>query len=235
MQLEFKQVKKYYQGRLALDIGRLVIPEHPVTAVVGPNGAGKSTLLQVAAGLLEAEEGEIWYDKSRRIPQKDVTMVFQQPYLLDTTVRRNIACPLKIRKWPSGEIRETVERLSRELGLEPLLDKRADRLSLGEAQKVSLARALSFCPKLLLLDEPCASIDSYTTQEIEKLLLKIRREGQTKILLVTHNLAQARRLADYVVLLHEGRVVEGQETEAFFESPGHPLAGKFIKGELLIE
>lgn len=206
----------------------------PLLPSSSTNGAGKSTLLNILADLLPKDEGEILYEESPMPPLKEMTMVFQQPYLMGTTVEKNIAYPLKLRKVPQEEQEKRIENLSEELNLSHLLKKRAAALSLGEVQKVALARALSFEPGLLFLDEPCASIDPHATQEIERLLLKIKKEKQTTILLVTHNLAQAKRIADYVVLLHEGRVIESAEAEAFFTEPAHPLTKKFIEGELLL-
>lgn len=232
--IEIKNLKKSYGKQCVLDIASLTLPAHAVTAIVGPNGAGKSTLLNILADLLPKDEGEILYEESPMPPLKEMTMVFQQPYLMGTTVEKNIAYPLKLRKVPQEEQEKRIENLSEELNLSHLLKKRAAALSLGEVQKVALARALSFEPRLLFLDEPCASIDPHATQEIERLLLKIKKEKQTTILLVTHNLAQAKRIADYVVLLHEGRVIESAEAEAFFTEPAHPLTKKFIEGELLL-
>ena len=107
-------------------------------------------------------------------------------------------------------------------------------LSLGEIQKTALARAVSFGPELLMLDEPCASIDTHATLEIERMLLKSNMERHTTIILVTHDLAQARRVAGRIVLLNHGKVVECSETERFFRHPDREETRKFIEGKLLI-
>lgn len=232
--IEIKNLKKSYGKQSVLDIESLTLPAQAVTAIVGPNGAGKSTLLNILADLLPKDEGEVLYDKCAVVPAKEMTMVFQQPYLIDTTVQKNIAYPLKLRNVSLEKQEKIIKELAEELNLTHLLTKRANALSLGEVQKVALARALSFEPKLLFLDEPCASIDPHATQEIEKLLLKIKKEKQTTILLVTHNLAQAKRIADHVVLLHEGKVVESAEAGMFFAAPAKTLTKKFIEGELLL-
>lgn len=234
MKIEIKNLKKSYNGIPVLDIEYLTIPGNSVTAVVGPNGAGKSTLLNVIGDLIEKDRGEILYGGDREPPLKNMTLVFQEPYLISTGVRENIAWPMKLRKTPDDVIRQRIHALAEELDLGHLLSKRANQLSLGEVQKVALARALSFEPELLLLDEPSASIDPYTTSEIEKLLRKLNEEKRMTIIIVTHNLVQAKRLADFVVLLNQGRVIESCDAVGFFDHPSQPETKKFIKGELLI-
>ena len=234
MELQIRNLKKAYGTHTVLDIGELTVCTGRITAVVGPNGAGKSTLLNILAGLTESDGGEVLYDGSRKLPYQKMTMVFQEPYLISSTVERNIAYPLKIRKVRREEIRERVRTLAEELGLTRLLERRTAGLSLGEIQKTALARALSFGPELLFLDEPCASIDPNATQEIERLLLKRKEEPGMTILIITHDLAQAGRLADRIVLLKEGRVVEACGAEKFFTHPDEEETRRFTGGELLI-
>ena len=234
MKIEIKNLKKSYNGIPVLDIEHLILPENSVTAVVGPNGAGKSTLLNLIADLLEKDSGEILYDGDRTVPLKNMTLVFQEPYLISSGVRENIDYPMKLRKAPAEAVSRQVEVLAAELNLRHLLSKRANQLSLGEVQKVALARALSFEPELLLLDEPSASIDPYTTSEIEKLLKKLNTEKGMTMIIVTHNLAQAKRLADFVVLLNQGNVIESCDADTFFSHPSQPETQKFIKGELVV-
>lgn len=234
MKIEIKHLKKSYNGVPVLDIEHLTIPGNSVTAVVGPNGAGKSTLLNLIGDLFEKDGGEILYDGNGEPPLKDMTLVFQEPYLISTGVGENIAYPMKLRKASAEVIEQRIQELAEELNLGNLLSKRANQLSLGEVQKVALARALSFEPDMLLLDEPSASIDPHTTSEIEKLLKKRNQEKGTTMIIVTHNLAQAKRLADFVVLLNQGKVIECCGADDFFNHPSQPETKKFIKGELLI-
>lgn len=234
MEIDIRNLTKRYGGQTALDIEKLVLPGGAITAVIGPNGAGKSTLLKLIGDLITKDSGEISYGEWGNIPHtKEMTLVFQETYLLNKTIWENIAYPLKIRKQQKKEIGARVQELAEELNLTHLLEKRAGETSLGEAQKAALARALSFYPKLLLLDEPCASIDLNTTAEIEKILKKMNREHQTTILIVTHNLVQARRLADYVVLLEHGSVLEQGENPGFFAHPQRPETRRLIEGETL--
>ena len=234
MRIEIEKLKKAYQGVMVLDIERMTIKTGKITAIVGPNGAGKSTLLNLIGNLIQKDEGRIWYNGDEKVPEKDLTLVFQEPYLIASTVKKNIAYPMKLRKFSKEAIEARIRELAEELNLEALLNKKANQLSLGEVQKVALARALSFKPELLLLDEPCASIDPYTTSEIEKILRKMNHSGGTTMIMVTHNLAQARRLADEVILLKKGKLVECCGSEQFFTHPDNEETKKFVEGELLI-
>lgn len=231
MEIEICNLKKSYGKHMVLDIDSLKLHKQSITAIVGANGAGKSTLFSIIAGLMEADEGCVLYDQSADVPYSKLTLVFQEPYLLHTSVKENIAYPLKIRGYDKAFIQQRVEELARELGISRLLTKKADQLSLGEIQKVALARALSFHPDLLLLDEPSANLDPHTTLEIETMLSKMK---DTTILMITHNLAQAKRVADHVILLHCGKVIEALDAETFFNCPRRSETKKFIEGELLI-
>ena len=234
MRIEIEKLKKAYQGVMVLDIERMTIKTGKITAIVGPNGAGKSTLLNLIGNLIQKDEGRILYNGDEKVPEKDLTLVFQEPYLIASTVKKNIAYPMKLRKFSKEAIEARIRELAEELNLEALLNKKANQLALGEVQKVALARALSFKPELLLLDEPCASIDPYTTSEIEKILRKMNHSGGTTMIMVTHNLAQARRLADEVILLKKGKLVECCGSEQFFTHPDNEETKKFVEGELLI-
>lgn len=234
MKIEIEKLKKTYEGVVVLDIERLTIKTGKITAIVGPNGAGKSTLLNLIGNLIQKDEGTILYNGDTKVPEKDMTLVFQEPYLIGSTVKKNIAYPMQLRKYSKETIEARTQELTQELNLEALLNKKANQLSLGEMQKVALARALSFKPELLLLDEPCASIDPYTTSEIEKILMKMNHFENTTMVMVTHNLAQARRLAAEVILLKKGKLVECCSSEQFFTHSENEETKRFVQGELLI-
>ena len=235
MKLEIKDLKKSYGARTVLEIGSLALPSGVITAVVGPNGAGKTTLLNLLAGLDQRDGGKILYDGREETPSERMTMVFQEPCLITASVRKNIMWPMKIRKTQRERMAGRTEDLARELGLEPLLDRRADRLSAGEKQKTALARALSFEPELLLLDEPSANLDPGTTAEIERLLEKRKRERGLTVVIVTHNLAQAKRLADHVVLLEKGKAVLSCPADVFFGKPFPKEAEAFLCAETVVQ
>ena len=163
-----------------------------------------------------------------------MTQVFQKPYLLSSTVENNIAYPLKLRGWDRERIEARVLQLCEELNLLDLRKKKAWKLSGGETQKVALARALSFYPDLLLLDEPTANIDPATTAEIEQMLIKINENFRTTIVLITHNLAQARRVCERCLFLKDGLLVEEGDAQQLLRMPQNPVTRRFIEGELLI-
>lgn len=234
MKLKVRQLKKTYDGKTVLDLEQAEIQGCKRTAIIGPNGAGKSTLLNLIAGLEEPSAGRIFYDGKEEIPWRDMTQVFQKPYLLSSTVENNIAYPLKLRGWNRERIEVRVLQLCEELNLMDLRKKKAWKLSGGETQKVALARALSFYPDLLLLDEPTANIDPATTAEIEQMLIKINENFHTTIVMITHNLAQARRVCDRCLFLKDGLLVEEGEARQMLRVPQNPITHRFIEGELLI-
>ena len=232
MNITFEKLQKSYDGRKVLDIEKGFIKSGSRTAIIGPNGAGKSTLLKILAGLESADCGSLSYDRSVEFPQTDITMVFQKPYLISTTVEKNIAYPMKLRGYSDDEIENRVTELTEELGLTSFRKQKSWKLSGGETQKVALARALSFKPKLLLLDEPTANVDPYTTAEIEKMLIKASE--YSTIVLITHNLAQAKRVCNEAMMLHEGKAIESGPCHEMLTAPKTLEARKFIEGELLL-
>ena len=232
MNITFEKLQKSYDGRKVLDIEKGIIKSGSRTAIIGPNGAGKSTLLKILAGLESADNGTISYDGSAEFPQMDATMVFQKPYLISTTVEKNIAYPMRLRGFSDDEIEKRITELTEELGLTPFRKQKSWKLSGGETQKVALARALSFKPKLLLLDEPTANVDPYTTAEIEKMLIKASE--YTTIVLITHNLAQAKRVCDEAMMMHEGKIIEFGRCEEVLLRPSSIEARRFVEGELLL-
>lgn len=232
MDVRFENLQKSYDGRKVLDIDTGIIKSGSRTAVIGPNGAGKSTLLRILAGLEKADSGSILYNGNTEFPQMDATMVFQKPYLISTTVEKNIAYPMKLRGFGDEEIEKRVFELTEELGLASFRKQKSWKLSGGETQKVALARALSFKPKLLLLDEPTANVDPYTTAEIEKMLIKASE--YSTIVLITHNLAQAKRVCDEAMMLHDGRLIESGPCEKVLLASSSDKTRRFVEGELLL-
>jgi tungstate transport system ATP-binding protein len=233
---DLKDIAVDYGGRRVLELGELSIREGEVLVVLGPNGAGKSTLLRLL-NLLEAPgSGQIAYrGQPVGFPaplalRREITTVFQHPILLKRSTWDNVVFGLRLRgQQPDGSLTTLVHQLD----LEKLVHTPAERLSGGEAQRVALARALAIRPKVLLLDEPTANLDPYSAGLVEEMVLGLRSERNTTIVLVTHNVFQARRLADRVVMLLGGRIVEAAETDRFFESPRDPRTAAFVRGELV--
>ncbi len=235
MRVYLENLTKEYEGRKILDIGTLLIEDGALCGIIGPNGAGKSTLLNLIAGLIKPTEGSLLYGEglSSSAPFREMTMVFQAPYLIRTTVEKNIAYPLKLRGWADVAIECRIEELTEELGLTNFRKQKSWTLSGGEAQKVALARALSFRPRLLLLDEPTANVDPSTTAEIERMLRKINEKEGTTVVLVTHNLVQAKRVCKEVLFMDQGEVVEFGISETLLRDPKQELTKRFVAGELL--
>ncbi|MFZ9038930.1 MAG: ATP-binding cassette domain-containing protein [Gammaproteobacteria bacterium] len=202
-----------------------------ITGILGPNGAGKSLFLRLLHGLLEPVSGEIrWHhqrlDKTIRRRQ---ALVFQKPVLMRRSVAANIDFVLN----PGTRSRQRRDEVLQHAGLYRQRSQPARLLSGGEQQRLALARALATEPEVLLLDEPCASLDSATTLQIENLLQETSARG-VKIILVTHDIGQARRLADDVIFMHGGRLLEYQTASTFFDSPSSSQARAYLDGKIVI-
>ncbi|HJN59817.1 MAG TPA: ATP-binding cassette domain-containing protein [Alphaproteobacteria bacterium] len=204
-----------------------------ITIIIGPNGAGKSLLLRLCHGLLQPSAGAIsWRGAEGRNPSPHQAMVFQRPVLLRRSVQANIDFALALRKVPRRRRRALIEEALGRAGLKRFAKSSARLLSFGEQQRLALARSWALRPQVLFLDEPTASIDPAATHVIEEVILAMREEG-TKIIMSTHDLGQARRLADEVLFLHRGRLKEKSDAAAFFAAPKNDLAQAFLRGELL--
>lgn len=202
------------------------------TILLGPNGAGKSVLLRMLHGLLTPSGGRlIWATADSRRVRQGHAMVFQRPVMLRRSTRENIEFALRI-----GGVRDDLRATARaaldRVGLASLEDRPARLCSGGEQQRIALARAWALQPEVLFLDEPTASLDPAATRAIEEIIAAMHRAGTT-IVMTTHNLGQARRIADRVLFLHRGRLVEDTAATEFFQQPQSPEAAAFVKGELL--
>jgi tungstate transport system ATP-binding protein len=205
----------------------------PRTVVLGPNGAGKSLLLRLCHGLLHPSSGTItWAGAPPETARQCQAMVFQRPVLLRRSAAANITYVLRLRGIPRRQRRVMVTEILEQAGLLPLAARPARVLSGGEQQRLALARAWALKPQVLFLDEPTASLDPAATQAVEALLEHIHHAG-TKIIMTTHDLWQAYRLADEVLLLHHGRLVEYASASAFFNTPQSKEAAAFLAGKLL--
>jgi tungstate transport system ATP-binding protein len=196
----------------------------PSTIILGANGAGKSVLMRLMHGLLPPSAGRItWSSNGRQ------AMVFQRPVMLRRSALDNVIYALRVAGVAAAE-RPAMDAL-KEVGLADLAHRPARVLSGGEQQRLALARAWALHPEVLFLDEPTASLDPSAAREIENIIRAFDAAG-TKIVMATHNLGQARRLADEVIYLHQGRVLERTPVAQFFSKPATAEAAAFIKGEL---
>jgi len=216
------------QTRL-LDIRSLSFGPIGTTAIMGPNGAGKSLLLRLVHGLVAPTGGKINVNGSSLTDdhRKVQALVFQKPVLLRRSVEANIAFVLKARGLPQSRTQALLKRV----GLAEKAARPARRLSGGEQQRLAMARALATEPHALFLDEPTASLDPTSAKAIEEIIKGVAAEG-VRVLIITHDAAQAKRLADDIVFLHRGKVVEHAGAANFVEAPGSKLAAAYLAGEL---
>lgn len=209
------------------------IDKEGVTIILGPNGAGKSLLLQVAHGLVEPSMGElIWNEQVPQPYQSWRAFVLQKPVLLRRTVKANIEYILSLHKIDKVVHESLIKEALDHTGLTNLADRNARVLSGGEQQRLSIARAWVLQPKVILFDEPTAELDPIGTAYIENLIKTIANKG-TKILMTTHDLGQAQRLANDILFLHQGKLLEYSIAENFFKEPKTKTAQNFIEGKLL--
>jgi len=232
--LEIRQLVFEADGTRLLHDINLSLAYGRRTVILGPNGAGKSLLLRLCHGLLTPTSGEIlWRGAgSRERAIRRQAMVFQRPVMLRRSARANILHTLKVRNVPRDERHERAQAALAMAGLAHLADRPARLMSGGEQQRLALARAWVTEPEVLFLDEPTASLDPAATRSVESLVEGFHAAG-TKIVMATHDLGQARRLADEIVFLHKGRLLEFAPAEEFFETPRTDEARAFTAGELL--
>ena len=217
-------------GRALIEALDLEFRAGPRSIILGPNGAGKSLTLRLAHGLLAPSRGRVVWRGPR--PARRQALVFQRPVMLRRSAAANVDYALALRRVTGAERVRRRDRVLERTGLAELARRPARVLSIGEQQRLALARAWAIEPEVLFLDEPTASLDPAATRAVEEIVAAIHAAG-TKIVMTTHDLGQARRLADEVVFLHRGRLVEAAPAEQFFDQPRSPEAAVFLKGDLL--
>jgi tungstate transport system ATP-binding protein len=211
----------------------LMLPIARRTVVIGPNGAGKSTLLQALHGLLPGATGRVEsLDAEGRPRSPRFALVFQRPVMLRRSARANVEHALAVAGRPSTERAARADAALADVGLAYAEARPARRLSGGEQQRLAIARAQALDPDCLLLDEPTSSLDPAAGAAIERYLLALSARGIGWVM-ATHDLAQARRVAQHVILLHRGRVVESGEAARFFAAPHSDAARRFLAGDWL--
>lgn len=234
--LELRAVSFESRGQTLLRKLTARISAGPPTVVLGPNGAGKSLLLRIAHGLLLPTRGEVRFAGEARALDPGVrrrqAMVFERPVLLRRSAARNVSYALSVAGVPRAERPARVAEVLARTGLKALADRNARVLSAGEKQRLALARAWALSPDLLFLDEPTGALDPSATAAIEALIGAIGAAG-TKIVMTTHDLGQARRLAGEILFLQAGALVEHAPATSFFDHPTSAAARAFLKGELV--
>ncbi len=237
---ELTSITKKYDKEV-LKIDRLKIQKGQIYGVIGPSGAGKSTLLRIINLLIPPDHGTLLFHgqpvpnngAARFEVQRKMTLVFQKPLLFKDSVKNNVAYGLKARGYPRPEVEKRVNTLLEQVGMKELATRRAETLSGGEAQRVAIARAVVFEPELLLLDEPTANLDPVNIELIENMIIKMNRLKAITVLMVTHNIFQARRIAEQVIFIHQGRIVEMGPTKKIFESPQKVETKAYVEGKMI--
>jgi tungstate transport system ATP-binding protein len=231
-----ESVRHQYGSRVVLDVDHLEVRRGETLAIVGPSGCGKSTLLRLLQFLERPTSGRVWFEGQaiEAEPPLDVrrrvTTVFQRPLVLNRSVRANLTYGLHVRgaSGKTGEIDELLEAL----GLGHVAHAHARTLSGGEIQRVAFGRAVAFRPDVLLLDEPTANLDPRNVRLVEDLIRARQAQGVT-LVLATHQIFQARRLAHRAALLLDGQVVEATPTAELFDHPADPRTRAFLSGDMI--
>ena len=241
--LELRGVTYMAGGQRLIEEISVLFRPGPRSIIIGPNGAGKSLLLRLCHGLIRPHAGRVVWGGAAsgtpdgvpaRPPAPLQAMVFQRPVMLRRSVAANVAYGLALGGVPRDRRPARVDEALERTGLGRFARLPARVLSFGEQQRLALARAWALKPQVLFLDEPTASLDPSATHAVEEIINGIHADG-TRIIMTTHDLSQARRLADEVLFLHRGRLIETAPAEAFFTRPQSALAQAFIGGELLWE
>jgi len=231
--IAFEDVSVVVGAVTILDRITLCLAPGTPTVLIGPNGSGKTTLLRAAMGLLAPSRGRVaWGGQGIGAPKRRA-IVFQRPTMLRRSAAGNIRYALGAARIARADRDARLAELLTLVGLEGLGGRPARRLSGGEQQRLALARALARDPTVLFLDEPTASLDPAATKAFEDVIHAVVARG-IKIVMATHDLGAARRLAGEIVMLHRGRVIETGAAAGFFDTPQTGEAMKFISGALLV-
>lgn len=224
-------------GRVLIDGISLSVDAGSFIVVLGPNGAGKSLLLRLLHGLIQPTSGEVQWGGP--LAQSDVVlrmqqaMVFQRPVLLRRSVEANVRYALKWQGVPRPDRVAAIDAALERAGLSGHRRVPARLLSVGEQQRLVVARALAGKPDVMFLDEPTASLDPASVQQIETLLVEANQAG-TAIVLVTHDISQARRLAQDIIFLHQGRIIEQSAAASFFDQAQTEAATSYLNGDIIV-
>lgn len=233
-------IRKKYEHEV-LRVGSLAIKKGEIYGIIGPSGAGKSTLLRIINLLTPPDSGSILfhgkpvsYNGAARLAiQRKMSLVFQKTLLFRDSVWNNVAYGLRARGLALPEIEKRVNALLEQVGMTDLAARRADTLSGGEAQRVAIARAVAFEPELLLLDEPTANLDPGNIEMIEDMVIKMNNLRSITVVMVTHNIFQAHRIAKEVIFIHQGDIIEMGETEKIFSAPAEEKTRAYIEGRMV--
>ena len=239
--VKVKNIHKHFGKLHVLDDVSLDVAKGEVVVIIGPSGSGKSTLLRCLNYLEPVQSGEIWIDGIRldhhrtniRAVRAEVGIVFQSfnlfPHL--TVIKNVMLAPVVVRKRPEGEVRKAALAMLAKVGLQDKVDAYPSQLSGGQQQRVAIARALAMQPKLMLFDEVTSALDPELVREVLEAMKQLARDGMTMIV-VTHEMGFAREMADRVIFMDEGRIVEAGTAADVFDRPKEPRTREFL-GKIL--
>lgn len=222
-------------GRTLLDLSFITFGHAGCSAIVGPNGAGKSLLIRTLSGLMMPDRGQVlWADRAPDAQRRhQVGLMLQRPVLLRRSALHNVSYALRLVGLTRHDSHRQAARMLQEAGLDKVIDVPAQRLSGGEQQRVALVRALALKPDMLFLDEATANVDPASTLVIEQQLMMAMQTG-LRLVMVSHDVGQVRRLAQEVVLMHNGQIVEQSPCSVFFNQTNNPVSRRWLAGELLV-
>ncbi len=233
--LEAKDLQVKRGGVSVLDIPHLAVEEGKALCLIGPNGAGKSTLLLALSCLLKVVSGRLYF-KGKAVGanhtvfsyRRNIAMVFQEPLLFDTTVYENVASGLKMRGAGQGEIKSVVEEYLKQFGIAHLADRSARKISGGEAQRTSLARAFATKPQIVFLDEPFSSLDPPTREALMEDLQRILLNTRTTAVMATHDQMEALRLSDRLAVMNQGKIAQIGYPSEVMNNPVDEFVASFV-------
>ncbi len=238
---QLEDISKSYAGKQVLSVDKLVIEKGKFYGIIGPSGAGKSTLLRILNLLEPPSRGNLFFNgipvtkmgKHILDLRRKMTMVFQKPILFDTSVYNNVQYGLKARGYTKKDITKLVHIALDEVGLTEFANRNARSLSGGEAQRIALARAMVLKPEVILLDEPTSNLDPANVAMMEKITKRLHEKQGTTVIMVTHNIFQAQRMAEEILLFFKGKLIERGSTDKIFNNPQDERTAAFIKGEMI--
>lgn len=231
--LNVKNLSKKYGNHIAVDNINFQFKSGMIYGIIGANGAGKSTLLKLMSAFEIPCAGDVFLEnKKLKHPSRSISIMWQKPYLFQTNVYNNIVYGLKARGINNSDIEERVVKIIEKFHLNDLKYKHSTELSGGESARVALARTLACGSSVILLDEPAANLDPPNTRLMEEKLKEVQRELGLTVIIVTHDMFQARRLADYTLYMEKGRITEANYTEKIFGEPKNKSTMRFLEGLL---
>ncbi len=231
MNIDIENAQKYYDGRLIVDVEKLSITHNKIYAVLGMNGSGKSTFINCLAGILDFDKSKINYDgKDTKLAKKDIALMLQNFYIFNDTVFNNIALSLKFLNLKQDKIEERIESYMEYFDIKRYLNKNATKLSGGEKAKVALLRTMVSEKDTIFLDEPTSNMDMESVISAERLIVYSKSIGKT-IILVTHNFLEAERIADFIIFMEKGKIIEMGKKEEVFNFPKNELVKKILRKE----